>query len=121
MLNRFYISIVVWLGAVTALGLFARGSQDGIAIVLAGIIPIGVGFILLLLYFVLRNPSSTPNQELPGITTPSARAGATPVIDWAGKAPTWPVEPRIQCDTIRLEPRRPDLRLVHSATTKETP
>ena len=122
MLNRFYMTMALWFSAVCALGLFAHNSQSGIAIVLLGIIPIGLAFILLLLFFVLPRPSQTPAQAWTAVLDQDLAVSAPvqPVVDWRGQANSFSIEPQHQCNTIRLPTGRPALRLVRRTGADET-
>lgn len=114
MLKRFYITIGLWFVAICALGLFARGSQDGLAMVLVGILPIGLVFILLLLFYVPPKAAvPTFDHDGSGFIDPASNASERQMVDWEGQAVTYPVEPHRQCKTIQLKPSQPILRLVH--------
>ncbi len=64
MLKRFYISLAFWFLAICALGLYARTlPEDGLAVVLLGILPIGFAFILLLLFYVPPKPLPDHGQN----------------------------------------------------------
>ena len=104
MLKRFYITMSLWFLAICALGMFARGLPNGFAIVIVGILPIGLAFILLLLFYVLDKTVPGSGQECPGFNNPEATSAEIPLIVWGGQAQTYPVEPQHQCNTIRLEP-----------------
>lgn len=114
MLKRFYITMTLWFLAICALGLYARTTPDGLSVVLLGILPIGLFFILLLLFYVPSKPTADRWSTMgnPGGWTDTTAAAAPIVVDWAGRAETYPVVPQRQCDTMQLRPGRPVLRLV---------
>lgn len=56
-LHRFYLSLAIWFIASSALGILA----PNLAIVLMGLIPLGLGFILLLVFYVPE--TETPSLE----------------------------------------------------------
>lgn len=110
MLKRFYITLVLWVLAICALGLYARTSPHGLSIVLLGILPLGFGFILLLLFYV----PGAPSQVLTDYVGQSNNQEKKPVVDWGGTAAVYPVVPHHQYNSIEWSPKRPILRLVHS-------